>query len=111
MWCRMPSRRGCDGHGGSQCGPAGVGAGGLMRNPEASDGAVTTVLPVAAAGGVTVAVTGAAAGVPGGAAAGATSAGTRSVPATVHTAGVPAVPPHFLQPLLKTPFHNRARAL
>jgi aminomethyltransferase len=26
-------------------------------------------------------------------------------------AAVPAMPPHFLQPLLKTPFHNRARAL
>jgi aminomethyltransferase len=63
-----------------------------MRNPDVSDGAVTTVPAVAPSG--------AAAGVAPG-----------PSPVAVRIAGVPAMPPHFLQPLLKTPFHNRARAL
>src|SRR6202047_1672591 len=39
--------------------------------------------------------------------------GSVAAPAGAATAATvrPEVPPHFVQPLLKTPFHNRARAL
>ena len=78
-----------------------------MRNPDVSDGALTTV-PVGA-------TTGAAANVapvrsPGHPAQSAPISGGLS-PANTPTPVAPAMPPHFLQPLLKTPFHNRARAL
>jgi len=67
-----------------------------MRNPDINDGALEpAVTAVAAALRPAPAVTGAAAG------------------PTLRAAPAPAaaMPPHFLQPLLKTPFHNRARAL
>jgi aminomethyltransferase len=95
-----------------------------MRNPDVKEGLVTAaVTPAATAPRPIPLSTNGPPGVPS-ASAGAASADVTSAPAPgqrVRPAPVsagpspmsvsPAVAPHFLQPLLKTPFHNRARAL
>lgn len=64
-----------------------------MRNPDVKEGAVTSVVTAPAAIAPRPVPL------------------TTAAPASVTSALQPVVASHFLQPLLKTPFHNRARAL
>src|SRR5258708_3182702 len=98
----MPSRRKRHGHSRSQRRAAGVGAGRLMRNPDVKEGGLTpAVTPPAVMAPRAMSLS----------AGGPAIVASSPVASADASAGRLNVPPHFVQPLLKTPFHNRARAL